>query len=339
MTSVNPVFHPSKRFSLFLIVLPLALLLSCGGGGGDASTATSTSLSYSGSTESAVIAPANAVDITTGAFNGGMSGTLFNNFAALTGQADPAPTRRPSPVITATILEDAVYDFYALSPPPANQRAVVTEQQTIDGGCGGQATGQLQVDDVTGAFSGNLTFSDYCDSEATLNGNANFSGTINLTNSTFEAIFLNFDYLVTTYPTTESYVFDGSIAITPQPSGFVLDMDMLLKGDADEVFWVNDYSIAVTDLGSSLSMELSGKFFDPSSGYVTLSTLEAIVVNAFDGTPTAGVLLAAGKNGAAGGATRARLTCLASGEFQVEADTDGDGTFDWQSVIFSWDDY
>ena len=338
MQTMKPALHPAKRCCLLLIVLPLSLLLSCGGGGGDSSSTTLTSLSYSGSTEKAVIDAANAVDITTEAFNGGMSGTLFNNFASLSGSTDLSQARRHTTLTTALILNGAICDLHSLSPSPVDARAVVTEQETINGACGGQASGQLQIDDVSGSFTGILTFSNYCDSEVTLNGSANFSGTINLTTDTFETIFLNFDYLVTTYP-TESYVFDGSITITPQSAGFILSMDMLLKSGADEVFWVNDCTIAVTDYGSTLSMHISGTFYDPWYGYVTLTTQEAIVIDAYDGTPTAGVLIATGENGTAGGATRARLTCYSSGMFQVDADTSGDGTYDWQSEMLTWGEY
>jgi hypothetical protein len=70
-------------------------------------------------------------------------------------------------------------------------RAVVSEQESIPGPCGGQAAGLVDVDDVTGNFWGNLTFANYCDSNVTLNGYVDFSGTFNLISGAFENISLS----------------------------------------------------------------------------------------------------------------------------------------------------
>jgi hypothetical protein len=58
-----------------------------------------------------------------------------------------------------------------------------------------------------------------------------------------------------------------------------------------------------------------------------------------DQVPSAGILIAVGENGSAGGPTMARLTCLSAGLFKVETDTDGDGVYDTDSGDLFWDDF
>ena len=55
-----------------------------------------------------------------------------------------------------------------------------------------------------------------------------------------------------------------------------------------------------------------------------------------DEKPSQGVLVVDGKTGIAGGSSKARLTVVSSTTYTVEADTDGDGAYDWNSGIKSW---
>ncbi|WP_419655630.1 uncharacterized protein Dvar_47240 [Desulfosarcina variabilis str. Montpellier] len=86
-------------------------------------------------------------------------------------------------------------------------------------------------------------------------------------------------------------------------------------------------------------MTISGDFYYPDYGYVSLSTEQTLIIDASTGTPSSGVLIVTGENGSSGGPTEARLTCYSEGQFQVEADTDGDGVYDWTSDMLSWDSY
>jgi hypothetical protein len=86
-------------------------------------------------------------------------------------------------------------------------------------------------------------------------------------------------------------------------------------------------------------MTISGDFYYPDYGYVSLTTEQTLIIDASTMTPTSGVLVVSGENGSAGGPTRARLTCYSSGQFQVEADTNGDGEYNWTSALLSWDEY
>lgn len=80
-------------------------------------------------------------------------------------------------------------------------------------------------------------------------------------------------------------------------------------------------------------------FYDPQDGYVSVSIIENPIVYDYDRVPTSGVILAEGENGVSGGPTMDRLTCYPSGLFNVQADTNGDGIYDWDSWDLPWDDY
>jgi hypothetical protein len=333
-----------KSFAIFGM-LALFLLVSCGGGGGggggkDTTTTNSTTLSYTGSTSKAVIDETNAADISTSAVNGGTNNTAFNGLAALTGTSGDVEVKRIGVWGSANIMQNAVSDILAVTPSAsASEKAVQTEQETIDGTCGGQASGTVQVDDVTGKFSGNLNFSNYCESGTSVNGVTNFSGTINTATDEFVKLTLNFDYLNVDCQNGSS-VLDGSISISVQSNGANMTMNLYLQdSQSGDIFWLENYNMQIDDESSYMSISISGNFYAPQDGYVSLSTQQNLIIYSGDTNPSSGILVAVGENGPAGGPTLAKLTCLSPDLFQVEADTDGDGIYDWDSGSLSWSDY
>jgi hypothetical protein len=115
-------------------------------------------------------------------------------------------------------------------------------------------------------------------------------------------------------------------------------MDLLAKvGQDNEVFWINDYRIEVRERITELFLNISGKFYDPKYGYVALSTQQELIIDVNDMLPTSGVLIATGRNGIAGGVTRASLICYPTGIFEVKVDTNGDGFYDWNSGQLYWE--
>jgi hypothetical protein len=326
--------------SLFMILVSVSFLIACGGGGGGGSTvpASPTSLAYTGSTAKAVISQSNATEITSEALTGGISANVFTEFASISAGSEVTDANRLNLSETAIALQNAVDNLWTVSQSSIEAaKAVQTEQETINGACGGTATGFLQVDDVTGDFSGDLTFANYCDADVTLNGKTDFSGIINLSTDQIENINFSFGYLTSTEPSGSS-VIDGNLLIINQSNGFTLSMDMYLQ-DGSDVYWINNYNIEAIEYPSSVSITVSGIFYDPNYGYVTLSTSENLIVYDNDRLPTSGILLVEGENGVSGGPTRAKLTCKSFGLFNVEADTDGDGIYEWDSGDLSWDDY
>lgn len=108
---------------------------------------------------------------------------------------------------------------------------------------------------------------------------------------------------------------------------------------SNDVYWINNYDMRAIEYADYVSMTVSGTFYNLHHGYVTVSTIENLIVYEYDSVPTSGTILAERENGVSGGPTKARLTCYPSGLFNVGADTDGDGVYDWNSGDFYWDDY
>jgi hypothetical protein len=117
----------------------------------------------------------------------------------------------------------------------------------------------------------------------------------------------------------------------------VAAMDILIQDNITaEVYWVNDYTLRITQGAGYTEIEASGRFYHPGHGYVIVTTLEPLVVNDADWSPSSGMLMVEGTIGPGGSYTAARLTALSSTTYLVEADTDGDGLFDDYSEEFLW---
>jgi len=52
--------------------------------------------------------------------------------------------------------------------------------------------------------------------------------------------------------------------------------------------------------------------------------------------PSSGILLLTGAPGSAGGNTKAQLVFLSSSSYEVDADTNGDDSWDWNSGTKNW---
>jgi hypothetical protein len=117
-------------------------------------------------------------------------------------------------------------------------------------------------------------------------------------------------------------------------------MTMLLGDNSTgEVYWVRDYTMTVTEVAYyAVTFEISGSFYDPDYGFVLLSTPVPFLIDYDDDWPSEGVLVLTGDTGIAGGSIEAQLTALSSITYRVEADTNGDGFYDWNSGVLYWSD-
>jgi hypothetical protein len=130
----------------------------------------------------------------------------------------------------------------------------------------------------------------------------------------------------------------GSLSMSSQASSALIELDVYIQnGYEGDVFWLRDYKLAVTEDTSDVSMTISGRFYYPDYGYVTLSTQQEIIAGFSDMAPVSGVLVAEGETGSEGGPTMLRLTFLDAGLFRVAADTNGNGEFDWDSGELFWE--
>jgi chitodextrinase len=136
---------------------------------------------------------------------------------------------------------------------------------------------------------------------------------------------------------SDAFTLNGSISYDITVSPNRVTMNMLLQiTSTGKVYWIKDYEMTVTDGADYVTFEASGYYYDPDYGYGNLSTDTPIVTPNDSSWPFDGVLVITGDTGDAGGSTKARLTAISSSTYQLAADTNGDGSFDWDSGVLYW---
>lgn len=313
-----------------VILLPVFLsIYGCGGGGGGGGGASS-GIAYSGITSQAIIDQTNATDIAEGAYTGGKIG---GSSIGSVGSVQEIDVDHPRYLYLARAMEEAIRKIDVHAPPGVVESgAIVSENGNFTGDCGGNASYAVQLDNLTGDFSGNINFNSFCSEGTTLSGAATFSGTYNIPADQFNQFTFTFDSLTATLG-TDSFTFNGSLAYVFQSSTSVTaTMEMHLRDNATgKVYWVNNYAMAISEGPGYIQFEVSGRFYDPDYGYVELSTPTPFHINSGQSWPSQGVMILTGKNG-----TKARLTVNSAATFVVEWDADGNGSYEGTSGNLNW---
>jgi hypothetical protein len=326
---------------LVLAVLLVVSLTACGGGGGGGGGGGSPSgISYTGLTTEATIDENNAEDLSTGAYQGGQTGAAFGSVGAIQA-GESGPVGRPRTLKVSQVLEDALHKVDMTSRSGGTfVGAIYTESDTIYGDYGGSASYTINVNDQTGEFSGSITFNSYSDDGVTtISGPVSFSGSLDLITEELIEFNFSFDNLTATSG-SDSFTLDGDISFDNTVSPATMTMTILLKdNNTGKVYKVEDYIMTLTEEVNYVDVEVSGTYFDPDYGYVSISTTTPLRIYYDDDYPSEGVLVVTGNTGIGGGSTMARLTALSSTTYQVEADTNGDGICDdWYSGVLNWSD-
>ena len=322
-----------KIGTLSAFSLLMALIFACsGGGGGGGGTAGGAGITYTGSTAQATIDATNSQNLSAEAYKGGAFGT-----SASLGTVQKTVAERPNYLDLALTVEEAIHqiNLYAL-PGVVEAGAVVTASDTIAGGCGGTAQYAIQYDNVTGDFTGTLSFAIFCSEGVTLSGSASCSGKVDVNTGNFIQLALSINNF-TVASGSVSYTVQGSITYSYQVTSVTVAMTMLLLDNTTgKVFWINPYDMTLSQGSNYVDFQVSGRFYHPDYGYVDISTPTAFRIYSGSTWPSQGLLMLDGKTGIAGGSTRARLTVISSNAYEVEADTNGDGTYEWNSGSLSW---
>lgn len=321
----------------FAILLVLSLT-ACGGGGGGGES--SSGITYTGLTTEATIDENNAVVLSTGAYQGGQTGAALVGGVGAVQVGEDGSVGLPRPLKVSQALESALHKVDMTSGSLGTLvGAIYTEKDTIYGDYGGSASYTINVNDETGAFSGSITFNSYSDDGVTtISGPVSFTGSLDVNTEDFIEFRFSFDNL-TGVSGSDSFTLDGDISFDNTVYPAEITMTMLLKDNhTAKVYKLEDYVMTLTDMGSYVDVEGSGAYFDPDYGYVSISTAAPFRIYYGDIYPSEGVLLIDGNTGIAGGSTMARLAALSSSTCLVEADTNGDGIYDWNSGVMNWDD-
>jgi hypothetical protein len=306
------------------------ILVGCGGGGGSSSDGGGgpAALTYSGLTSQASISPTNAEDITTEALLGATIGV------SVLGNTDAGKNTKP-----------IISHLYVIDLPKVLRRSTENvnwhpgkeialsrvESDTINGECGGNLAYTITVDDATGNFSGTFTYSQFCDSGITITGTVDVDGTVDLVTNEFKTINFNFDNL-----TSDEFVMSGIISLDDTNTTLsLITLDFLFKDIAlNKVYWINDYSMTVTEINATdTEIAITGVFYDPDYGYVNVSTPIPFIFISADDWPTLGTMLCEGV-----GNTKTILTAVDNQSYRIEADTNGDGVYDYNSGVLFWAD-
>ncbi len=310
----------------------LGAFLALGGCGDD--SAGPASLSYTGLTSQSSIDSNNASEMSANSYKG-LGGTDMNIVGAV--QSGGSGSSGESRLLTlATVLNDALV---RLDPAAQSQAmalgATLSVNDSLPGDCGGSMSFSITADDSTGAFSGSLSFNAYCTTDTsgntTISGSLTFSGVIDLNTQAFSAANMTFSYITITEG-SETIAFSGTAVFT---STNVVFTDVKIKlSNADKVYRVVNYSSTTTQGAGYVDVTVSGDFYHPDYGYVTVSTSTPLRVTDGDDNPSSGVLLLTGSGG-----SQARLTALDALTFQVEVDADGDTMFETTLGPLNWSDF
>jgi len=325
-----------KIVPLSSMILLALFFIACGGDGGEGGVSPSAGISYTGLTTQAIIDETNAEGLAAGAYEGGHTGSAIGGMSvAQTEASGNIGYCRMLKVSQA--LEGSLRQVDLMSRSDGTFiGAIYTETGAVYGDCGGSGSYTISVNDETGDFSGSLSFSSYCEYGVTISGSVSFSGQVDVVTGDLLRFSFTFTCLTGTSG-SDSVTLSGNIScdLTVHPA--TMTMSMLVRDNSTgKVYWVRDYTMTVTEGPTYVDVELSGRYYDPDYGYAIVTTSTPFRIYGGDDWPSDGVLVVTGNTGIAGGSTMARLTALSSSTYQIEADTDGDGSYDWDSGVLNW---
>jgi hypothetical protein len=325
----------SRRFKdVGLAILLLLFLTSCGGSSGGSSSG----ISYTGLTTQATVDQNNAEELSTGAYSGGSTGSAIGGTLGVIQTGQPEPEGYPRVLKVAQVLEGTLDKVDFMSRAYGTfVGEVYTESEKIYGACGGSASVTVSIDDQTGYFSGRMNFNKYCDMEITISGGVDLSGKFDLYAEELTEFTMSFDNLTST-SASDSVTLKGDISLVNVTAyGGTMIMNMTMQDNSTkETFRLVDYKIVVTEQFDSIGIDISGRYYDPNYGYVDISTPTLFRIYEGNENPSKGVLVVTGKTGIGGGSTKARLKTISSSTYKVEADTDGDGLYDYDTGVLYW---
>lgn len=317
-----------KKGALFIAVLwSLTIFTGCSGGGsGPAPT-----LNYAGTVTPLEISEDNALDMLTGAYGGGQTTAVLNIFGAAATGSLPVANRPGMLVLSETLatflseldLQSTASGVYA--------GAIISDSETIAGSCGGEVYYDIDIDSIFGDFSGTADFREYCDAanpDLVLDGISDFSGDYDP--FSFEIDDFSFIFRDLRGITSDgSFTLNGSLDGSVSTSRADVVTNSVIKDDTSgKTYWLKNFKVNGFRSVNYIEMNVNGRYYDHDHGYVDGITEEPFRLYDGDNWPASGKLVLTGAEGVAGGPTMARMIVLDADTFQVDADTDGDGSFD-----------
>ena len=329
------------------IILFIAFISIGCGGGGDGSGGSGGSGTYSGSTSQVAIDESNAESLATNAYENSNSMRSMQDSADVLSASVKQTNGSQGSIPYSLALAQTVVDLMEqadISKPAATGLIAAVLNESMPGDCGGSASMSGTVNESTYAFSITSTFSSYCTNGdgttggVVTNGVMQMEGSFNqsLTSITMDITFN--DFLVTLIDTGVSATTSGTMEMIISSSSATITMNMVMSDNStDKTYKVEDLLINMYNMSSySAYFSMSGRFYDPDYGYSDITTEEDFYLILSDNAPSDGTMVITGASGIAGGSTKAKLIVLSRTQYQVMADTNGDGTFDYDTGPQNW---
>jgi hypothetical protein len=280
-----------------------------------------------GNTSAAVINAESAEELAGGAFAGGLIRGATESSASSQKPIDTQigvflPLRLPLTLGEALrkieFLQTSIRIF---------ELNIQTESGIYDGSCGGSFAYDINLDRASAEFTATLSFADYCDQGVEISGEAEVNGIFEPeTGDLLTANFI-FDNL-----TDGFFTLDGEIAIDFSDSPILAILIASAEDNASgQVYGLNNYSMNITEFAGYVEIEIFGTFYHPAYGFVIVTTTDAFVVHDEDEWPASGQIVIQGADD-----TKAQLTAIDHLHYIIEADSDGDGRYDWESGVLNW---
>ena len=322
-----------------VVTLGLLAIIATGGGGGGGGTAPSP-IVYTGPTTRAVVDRNNAEELSTGAYLGGQAGAAMGSRAV----TQSGYIGRPRSLKVIQVLEDSIGRIDMTSATAGiPYRGIITSKETFPCGCGGTSTYNIDINDITGAFTGKMNFKSCCEDGVTASGRAAFSGKFDISASPPVILRFSFTFDSLSFSSgSDSFTVRGSMTYDFQGSPYSATLELLLREDASgAVFWISNFNLTLAEGPNYVDVHFSGRFYDPFYGYVDVYTDPMHAFRIYDGDewPSDGVLIVEGDTGTGLTAT-ASLTAYYTPPdlwwYEVDCDEDGDGTPDFTSGQLFW---
>ena len=297
-----------------LLTFVVLCITGCGGDGGSSATVTTLRSSFTGNTSQAVVTVNNGKVLSSDAYQGvqTVSSAAAMKETANDGQPSPPRVQELSEILEISIQAAVKKSLFT-------GKVITATVVETSNGASGYYNYNIEVNQTTGAYSGNLIFYQYKPNiySAAISGSVECHGEYDLLNQSFTSLNITMDGLSGTRDgSTETITGTISTGQTNSAKSVTISA-VLLDVGANSTYWFSNLIFTFAET----SLTVSGTYYDPIHGYVVISTYTPLASSAFANVATSGRLLFTGKNG-----SRARLTFSNSGQ-TVEVDTTGNDDF------------
>jgi hypothetical protein len=297
---------------MFLVCFLLAfclvpLLNGCGGGGGGGGIPVSVvdpAPAYKGITTQAVVTSDNAEGLAMGGFTGASVGYSVGNRTLRKTTATATEKDLVLQSLAQAIKQSTRrIDFHdgtqqtRKAAKAAGKRVANATSYVYNGSSGGTASYSLNINDANSTFSGSVIYAGYSSNGVTISGSADLLGSldsnrapIRLTVST-KSLSLNNGTYAFTLTGVLSWGYNYAA------SSDSMSLNIVLADAGGKTYWFKDYETATVYGDASLTQTISGRYYDPDSGYVDLATPTTLLAYYDTSWPAQGVVRFTGRSG------------------------------------------